>query len=280
MAKSFVVIDSAISAKKDQTNDYIRVMDGSHDTSIMETQRDRIAELMFNRFNAENIYLADDGLMALYATNRATGIVLHSGHEYTYSVPYYDGYPLFDCMSVRNFGGKHINEELRILLYESGAYKSKKHFIKRNMNEHEKFEWKTSNYSLSTFCLQDEIYFYPEMDHIISIKEKMGYLSLDYEYDLNENKKIKTQTFELPDGNKIEINKEIFKCTHNGCNKIFLSLKRLNEHVQNHSKPFKCSFTKICNKSFGKKWNLRIHEKTHMKMDTCVKCKFCNKIFE
>eukprot|EP01083_Nonionella_stella_P021760 60267_1 len=51
-------------------------------------------------------------------------------------------------------------------------------------------------------------------------------------------------------------------CDHNGCHKVFISLKRFNEHKQCHSKPFKCVF---CAKRFGKKWNLKMHHKIHDK---------------
>ena len=81
--------------------------------------------------------------------------------------------------------------------------------------------------------------------------------------------------------NKTNARNQLYTCNHNGCNKSFFELKRLNEHQKTHKRPIKCTFDQHCKKTFARKLELQIHIKTkHLINDNSFeKCKFCDRKF-
>ncbi|EGT47335.1 hypothetical protein CAEBREN_19877 [Caenorhabditis brenneri] len=45
----------------------------------LKANREKMTEIMFERFNVPSYYVAIDSVLALYSTGRTTGIVINSG---------------------------------------------------------------------------------------------------------------------------------------------------------------------------------------------------------
>ena len=54
--------------------------------------RETMTQMMFEKFNTEALYVAIDAVLALYASNRTTGVVVQAGEAVSHVVPIYEGY--------------------------------------------------------------------------------------------------------------------------------------------------------------------------------------------
>ncbi|CAF4301812.1 unnamed protein product, partial [Rotaria sp. Silwood2] len=54
-------------------------------------KREKITEIIFEKFNASGFYLSNDAVLALLATGRSTGVVLQSDYSITHSVTVDEG---------------------------------------------------------------------------------------------------------------------------------------------------------------------------------------------
>ena len=50
--------------------------------------------MMFEEFQVQNVYVALDAVMALYATGRYTGLVCDVGEDFTRSVPVFERFSI------------------------------------------------------------------------------------------------------------------------------------------------------------------------------------------
>ena len=50
--------------------------------------------MMFEKFQVQNVYVALDSVMALYASGRTTGLVCDVGEDFTRSVPIFEGFSI------------------------------------------------------------------------------------------------------------------------------------------------------------------------------------------
>ncbi|CAL0318849.1 unnamed protein product [Lupinus luteus] len=143
--------------------------------------REHMTQIMFETFDVPAMYVAVDAVLSLYASGRTTGIVLGSGYDVTHSVPVYEGYSLPHAITRLNLGGDHITNALTEILTEREY-----HF--NTLSEHET---------------------------VRDMKEKLGYIALDYEQELETSKTSSSvdKSYELPDGNVITIGDERFRCS-------------------------------------------------------------------
>ena len=51
-----------------------------------------MARCMFEVFNIPKLYIANTGVLSLYASGRITGLVVDQGDGVTFSMPIYEGY--------------------------------------------------------------------------------------------------------------------------------------------------------------------------------------------
>ena len=115
-------------------------------------------------------------VLSLYSHGSTTGIVIDCGYSSTTTIPIENGYPLPGGIKKLDIGGRDISNYLLKLLQEKGY-----------------------NYDDSHINL------------INDIKEKTGFVALDYEREI-EKGNLNELTYGLPDGNVIKLGTERFKC--------------------------------------------------------------------
>ena len=110
-----------------------------------------MTEIMFETFEVPAYYLALQPVLSLHATGKTTGLVLDSGEDLTQVVAIYDGEVNKHAIQVHKFAGRYTTEYLRKVLNQDGlALNSSK-----------------------------------ETPIIVDIKEKLCYVALDYENEVN-----------------------------------------------------------------------------------------------
>lgn len=84
------------------------------------SHREKMAELMFESFQVPALYVALQGLAALHACARTTGMVLDSGDGVTVTIPIHGGSCLLQGVTRLDFAGRGITKYLARLLMEIG----------------------------------------------------------------------------------------------------------------------------------------------------------------
>jgi len=135
------------------------------------------ATAMFESFQVPRLAVVPQGLCALYASGRVTGVVLDSGDGVTTVSPVYDSFPIAHATNRMNVGGGDVTTHMKRLLYERG-------------------------YNFSNAV--DEL-------NLRQLKESLGWVSQDYEKDLAAPEAV--EKYEMPDGSEIEVGRERFRCT-------------------------------------------------------------------
>jgi actin-related protein len=163
----------------------LRVDPKDHPVLLTETalnrkpDRERLTQLMFETFHVPGMYLAIESVLSLYASGRTTGMVLVSGAGVTTAVPAYEGYALPVGVSRHDYAGHDLTDYLVKLLDARGT-------------------------TLKT---------QPEREQARDIKEKLGYVALDFEA---EQAKAATggldKSYARPDGTTITVGGERYRC--------------------------------------------------------------------
>ncbi|ODM98158.1 Actin, muscle [Orchesella cincta] len=135
--------------------------------------REKIGEILFESLNFNAISIATAPILPMYAAGRTTGIVVDVGDGITQVVPVWGGYPITQAMERIDFGGRDITQ-----------FFSREQLNRQNQKlPHEVFKL---------------------------LKEKTCHIVLDY--DQATEKSSSSTTFQLPNGDQIEVGEEAFKC--------------------------------------------------------------------
>lgn len=143
-------------------------------------QRDKLSELMFERFEVPALNFAMSEVLAVWAGGRNTALVVDVGEGAITVMPMHYGYIIRAGVVRANYGGADLTDYLQKLLTERGYYLN------------------TSQ----------------EREIVRHIKESTCYVALDFEADLRTSL-CSTQlekSYELPDGQNITIASERFRC--------------------------------------------------------------------
>ena len=149
--------------------------------------REKLTEILFETFNVKRLHIANSSMLGLFSYGKTSGLIVDSGFNITSTVPIYEGYPLSHASIRINIGGEDLSKNLLSM-------------IQNNLDENYK--------DIKGRILADDI------------KEKLGYLLLNKDDDDD----VKDVTYELPDGKKIDLSKELYKA-----NEILFSPNEENE---------------------------------------------------
>ena len=108
------------------TKDNLNVVSEEHAVLLTEAplnpvqNREKAAEIFFEGLNVPALFCSLQAVLSLYASGRTTGIVLDSGDGVTHVVPVYEGFALPHAISRMDLAGRHVTNQLQLLLRRSG----------------------------------------------------------------------------------------------------------------------------------------------------------------
>jgi len=79
----------------------------------VRNKRERLTELMFEKYNVPAFFLVKNAVLAAFANGRATGIVVDSGATHTSAVPVQDGFVLTQAIVKSPLGGDYISMQCK-----------------------------------------------------------------------------------------------------------------------------------------------------------------------
>jgi actin-related protein len=163
-----------------------------------KANREKMVEIMFEKFNVPALSVGIQSVLSLYATGRMTGVTVESGDGVTHVVPIYDGYVLPHAICRMDLAGRDITEYLMKVLTEQG-------------------------YSFTTTA---------EFEIVRDIKEKLCYVALDFELEMMKTCCVleSEKSYEISDGRIVTVGNERFRAPEILFQPAFIGRESLGVH--------------------------------------------------
>ena len=141
---------------------------------------EKTTQIMFETFNIPFLHQCICPVLSLYASGRTTGLVIDSGAGVSHVVPIFKQHTLTHAIQRHDIAnGRDLTDFFMKILCERG-------------------------YSFTTTA---------ERDIVRDMKEKLCYVAMDFEQELQNQLDDLEKNYELPDGQVITIGDEKFRCT-------------------------------------------------------------------
>ncbi|XP_028402873.1 POTE ankyrin domain family member J-like isoform X2 [Dendronephthya gigantea] len=183
---------------------------------------EKIAEIMFEHFHMPSIFIADQLALSLFSMGYTSGLSFSSGFKSTQAGVVYEGHVLPHTVKQLDIAGYQLTENLKKLLMSLQGFGFR---------------------SSSQWQIVDDI------------KKKLGFFSLDFDAD---SKRYKTQadlqtTYELPDGQVIEVGLERFGCAESLFKPMEVGLTQSPAHMLINEAINSCEheLQELCYKAMG-----------------------------
>ena len=98
-----------------------------------KANREKMTQIMFERFNTPAMYVSIHAVLSLYASNRTTGIVLESGEGVSHTVPIYEGYSIPHATKHLDVAGTRLTDHLAKMLNAPTAVREDVRDIKEKL---------------------------------------------------------------------------------------------------------------------------------------------------
>jgi len=85
-----------------------------------KANREQMVTTLFETFEAQNVYVAIQAVMSLYANGRSTGLVVDSGDGVTHTVPVFEGFSIPHAVEKMDIAGRELTSYCQKLLLEAG----------------------------------------------------------------------------------------------------------------------------------------------------------------
>ncbi len=95
----------------------------SENPSNLRPKREKLMELMFEKYNVPAFFLVKNAVLSAFANGRVTALVVDSGATHTSAVPVHDGYVLSHAIVKSPLGGDYITMQCRQFLQVSAEFR-------------------------------------------------------------------------------------------------------------------------------------------------------------
>ncbi|CAL5374340.1 unnamed protein product [Camellia sinensis] len=186
-------------------------------SSNSQQQREKTAELMFEKYKVPALFLAKNAVLTSFASGRATSLVVDSGGGSTTIAPVHDGYVLQKAVQSSPIGGEFLTDCLMKSLESKGLTVSHCFEILRRLIK-PRYSFKRKEIRPGEFQTVDldlpnttESYKLFSQRVIVSDIKECVCRAPDTPYDESAYSNIPMTPYELPDGQTIEIGADRFK---------------------------------------------------------------------
>lgn len=171
-----------------------------------QQQRERAVELMFEKYKVPALFLAKNAVLTSFASGRATSLVVDSGGGSTTVAPVHDGYVLQKAVLSSPIGGEFLSDCLMKSLESKGIVIKPRYTFKRKEIRPGEFQVVDVDFPNTT----ESYKLYCQRVIVSDIKECVC-RAPDTLYDESAYSNIPMTSYELPDGQTIEIGADRFK---------------------------------------------------------------------
>jgi len=143
--------------------------------------REKMTSIMFETFQAKNVYVALQAVMSLYAAGRTTGLVCDAGDGVSHTIPVFEGFSIPHAVEKMEIAGRVLTEWMQKLLQGQGI-------------------------TLTSSA---------EMEIVRDMKEKLSYVAQDYENEFAQasSSSEKDTAYTMPDKQILNVDGSIrFQC--------------------------------------------------------------------
>lgn len=175
-------------------------------SSNSQQQREKMAEIMFEKYKVPALFLAKNAVLTSFASGRATSLVVDSGGGSTTVAPVHDGYVLQKAVVSSPVGGEFLTDCLLKSLESKGIKIMPRYSFKRKEIRPGEFQIVDLDFPNTT----ESYKLYSQRVIAGDIKECVC-RAPDTPYDESAYSNIPMTSYELPDGQTIEIGADRFK---------------------------------------------------------------------
>ncbi|XP_051134818.1 actin-related protein 4 [Andrographis paniculata] len=174
--------------------------------SNTQHQREKTAEIMFEKFQVPALFLAKNAVLTSFASGRSTALVVDCGGGSTVVAPVQDGYVLQKGVSTSPIGGEFLTDCLLKSLEHKGISIKPRYAFQRKEIRPGEFQV----FDLDVPKTTESYKLYSQRVIVDDIKECVC-RAPDTPYDETSYTNIPMTAYELPDGQTIEIGADRFK---------------------------------------------------------------------